>query len=54
MLALPEVNVANGGPQPVDAGAGTIGGAPIADTDLVADNGVVHVLGAVMPVQPAG
>ncbi len=52
VLALAEVPVENGGAQPVDAGAGTVGGAQIVDTDLTADNGVVHVLGAVMPVQP--
>jgi uncharacterized surface protein with fasciclin (FAS1) repeats len=52
VLALPEVPVENGGPQPVDAGAATVGGAGIVEADLTSDNGVVHVLNAVMPIQP--
>jgi uncharacterized surface protein with fasciclin (FAS1) repeats len=52
VLALPDVPVENGGPQPVDATAGTVGGAGIVEADQTADNGVVHVLNAVMPIQP--
>ena len=52
VLALPSVPVMNGGPQPVDAGAGTIGGALIVQTDIVAENGVIHLIDAVMPIQP--
>ena len=52
VLALPSVPVANGGPQPVDAAAQTIGGATVVQADLPAANGVIHIIGAVMPIQP--
>ncbi len=49
---LPSVPVAEGGPQPVDATAGTVGGAMVIQADIVAENGVIHVIDAVMPIQP--
>ena len=52
VLALPSVPVMEGGPQPVDAGAGTIGGAMVVQADLVVENGVIHVIDTVMPIQP--
>jgi len=52
VFALTEVPVENGGPQPVDPDAGTVGGAEIAEADLTADNGVVHVLRSVLDIQP--
>jgi len=52
VLALPEVIVDGGGPQPVDAAAGTVGGAMLIQTDVRAANGVIHVLDAVMAIQP--
>jgi uncharacterized surface protein with fasciclin (FAS1) repeats len=52
VLALPSVPVAEGGPQPVDPTAGTVGGAMVIQADIVAENGVIHVIDAVMPIQP--
>ena len=52
VLALPSVPVMEGGPQPVDAGAGTIGGAMVVQADIVAENGVIHLIDAVLPIQP--
>ncbi len=52
VLALDEVVVMEGGAQPVDADAGTVGGAAVVQADLVAENGVIHVIDAVMPLQP--
>ena len=53
VLALTEVPVLEGGPQPVDDGPPpTIGGAGLLVTDVVAANGVLHVIDAVMPIQP--
>jgi uncharacterized surface protein with fasciclin (FAS1) repeats len=52
VLALTEVPVAEGGPQPVDADAVTVGGAMVIQADVVASNGVIHVIDAVMPIQP--
>ena len=52
VLALAEVPVMEGGAQPVDAGAGTIGGAMVIQADLVVENGVIHVIEPVMPIQP--
>lgn len=54
VLALSEVEVLEGGPQPVDASATppTIGGAGILVIDIEAANGVLHVIDAVMPIQP--
>ena len=52
VLALPSVAVMNGGPQPGDAGAGSIGGELVIQTDIVAENGVIHLIDAVMPIQP--
>ncbi len=52
-LADGQIAVVNGGPQPVDPGPpATVGGAEIVDPDLTADNGVVHVLGGVLAIQP--
>jgi uncharacterized surface protein with fasciclin (FAS1) repeats len=54
VLALEAVQVNAGFAQPVDAAAvpPTVGGAGIIDADVTADNGVIHVLNAVMPTQP--
>jgi uncharacterized surface protein with fasciclin (FAS1) repeats len=53
VLGLTEVPVANGGPQPVDAGPPpTVGGAGIVEADVPADNGVIHVIDTVMTIQP--
>ena len=54
VLASDTVEVMVGSPQPVDAivDPPTIGGAAIVDADVAADNGVIHVLAAVMPIQP--
>ena len=41
-----------GGPQPVDADAGTIGGAAVIQADIVAENGVIHLIDAVLTIQP--
>jgi uncharacterized surface protein with fasciclin (FAS1) repeats len=54
VLDLTEVPVLEGGPQPVDATATppTIGGAGLLVLDIEAANGVLHVIDAVMPIQP--
>ncbi len=53
ILALTEVPVANGGPQPVDPGPpATIGGAGIVEADIASANGVIHVIDLPMPIQP--
>jgi uncharacterized surface protein with fasciclin (FAS1) repeats len=52
VLALPSVPVMEGGPQPVDADAGTIGGAMVIQADIVAENGVIHLIDAVLTIQP--
>ena len=52
VLALPSVPVMEGGPQPVDADAGTIGGAAVIQADIVAENGVIHLIDAVLTIQP--
>ena len=52
VLALPSVPVVQGGPQPVDAAAQTIGGASVLVPDVTAANGVIHVIDAVLQIQP--
>ena len=46
------VDVLQGGPQPVDDGASTIGGATVLVADIQPDNGVIHVIDAVLSIQP--
>jgi uncharacterized surface protein with fasciclin (FAS1) repeats len=50
VLALPAVDVAFGGPQPVDAAASppTVGGAGIIEPDVGAGNSILHVVNAVI------
>ena len=48
VLALPFVEVAGGQQQPVGTDPTTVGGAPVIQADVAADNGVIHVLSAVM------
>jgi uncharacterized surface protein with fasciclin (FAS1) repeats len=52
ILALDEVEVVEGGPQPVDADAGTVGGAELLQTDVRAANGFIHVIDMVLTIQP--
>lgn len=49
-----EIDVENGGPQPIDADANpiTIGGVRIIGLDNQVDGGVVHIVDRVLPVQP--
>ncbi len=49
---LTEVVVLEGGPQPVDGTAETIGGASVLVADVKAANGVLHVIDMVLPIQP--
>ena len=48
--------MAFGGPHDIDAVVSppTVGGAPIIETDVVADNGVLHIMGGVIDLPDAG
>jgi uncharacterized surface protein with fasciclin (FAS1) repeats len=52
VFALTGVDVVEGGPQPVDAAAETIGGASVIQADIVTENGIIHLIDAVLSIQP--
>src|SRR6056297_2582730 len=47
-----DVEVLEGGPQPVDVAASTIGGASVLVADVATLNGVLHVIDTVLSIQP--